>query len=419
MPQAARGRNALTSASPIEDGSHSAASAALGFYYQSLYALLSVLSAPHDDAAVCLERLDDVEVISNGQPLLTQLKHSLSEKPAAVSISSRALWKTLKAWIDVLPKVELKDTRFQLVTVAPLSSEHSLGTFLDKSADRTLLIASLVKEAERVIAEHQQGKAAGTTPVPHADRHSSCAAFLKLTESVRTLLISRITVVPGASNIAEISNDISNVLTNFPPERRDAIGVRLIEWWDLQIIYSLCDKRDRVISKLEVQQRVSELAGEIERDDLIADFEISLPPEDHVPDSMIARQIQLVGGTKREIQSAEREEWRARSQRHKWMKDRIDMAIRIDLYDNLLREAWEDKHGIMSETCEEADDPTKRIRGLELFRWSFDQAHTQVRPFAPNWSASYYVRGSYQIMAVQLTVGWHPDFATLLAENKA
>lgn len=409
----------LTSTGHIEDGTHSAASAALGFYYQSLYALLSVLKAPHDDAAVCLERLDDVEVISNGQPLLTQLKHSLSEKPASVSISSRALWKTLKAWIDVLPKVELKDTRFQLVTVAPLSTEHSLGAFLDESSDRTSLIVSLVEEAQRVVDEHQQGKLKGVTPTPHADRQSNCAAFLKLGEPIRTRLISRITVVPAVSDITGISHEISNTLTNFPPERREAIGTRLIEWWDLQVVYSLCGKRERVISKLEVQQKVSELSGEIERDELIADFELSLPPGDYIPDSMIARQIELVGGTKREIQSAEREEWRARSQRHKWMTNRIDMAIRIDLYDTLLREAWEDKHGVMSETCESADDATKQASGLELFRWSFNQAHAQVRPFAQNWSAPYYVRGSYQVMAVQLTVGWHPDFEKLLAEKKA
>ena len=97
----------MSSATHADDGGHSAVNAALGFYYQSLYGLLSIVKASHDDAAVCLERLDDVEIITNGQSLLSQLKHSLSKKPAAVTLSSVTLWKTLKAWIDVLGSVRI------------------------------------------------------------------------------------------------------------------------------------------------------------------------------------------------------------------------------------------------------------------------------------------------------------------------
>ena len=59
----------LSSAADVDDGSHSAAAAAMGFYYQSLYGLLCIVKATDDDAAVCLERLDDVEVEINGQTL--------------------------------------------------------------------------------------------------------------------------------------------------------------------------------------------------------------------------------------------------------------------------------------------------------------------------------------------------------------
>jgi len=65
-----------TTAVTAED--HSAINAALGFYYQSLYGLLAILKAVDDDATVCLERLDDVEIATNGQSLQVQLKHSLS-----------------------------------------------------------------------------------------------------------------------------------------------------------------------------------------------------------------------------------------------------------------------------------------------------------------------------------------------------
>lgn len=286
-------RSGLSSAAHVDDGGHSAINAALGFYYQSLYGLLAILRASHDDTAVCLERLDDVEILTNGQSLLTQLKHSLSKKPAAVTLSSIALWKTLKAWIDVLPAVSLNDTRFQLVTVAPLPSGSAFEVLLDELSPRTKLLTLLYSEAHRIVDEHQAAKKSGKYQLPHADRVSSCAAYLGLNDIVREKLLSRITVQPAASNISEIPKDIAKELKNFPPERRGAITQKLIEWWDLQVVYSLCDKRDRAITMLEVQQKVAEISGELEREELLADFQFVMPPGDHHPHSMISRQLQL------------------------------------------------------------------------------------------------------------------------------
>ncbi len=415
---AAEQEERLSSAAHVDDGDHSAVNAALGFYYQSLYGLLSIVRASNDDAAVCLERLDDVEILTNGQSLLSQLKHSLSKKPAAVTLSSIALWKTLKAWIDVLPAVSLNDTRFQIVTVAPLPSGSPLEVLLDDLSPRTQLLVLLQDEAQRVVDEHTAGKKAKKQPPPHADRVSSCVTYLALNDIVREKLLSRITVQPAASNINEIPKDIAKELKNFPPERREAITQKLMEWWDLQVVYSFCDKRDRAISMLEVQQKVTEISGELEREELLVDFQFVTPPGDHTPPSMISRQLQLVGGTIREIQAAEREEWRARSQRHKWLNERVDMAVRIDRYDQLLVEAWGDKHFVMVERHANATEDAKRASGLEIFRWSFSQAHAQIPPFAHNWNTSYYVSGSYQVLAVEQEVGWHPDYRVLLAEKK-
>lgn len=411
-------RDKLSSTADVDDGGHSAVNAALGFYYQSLYGLLSIVRASHDDAAVCLERLDDVEILTNGQSLLSQLKHSLSKKPAAVTLSSTALWKTLKAWIDVLHAVSLNDTCFQLVTVAPLPPGSPLEVLLDELSPRTNLLTLLHTEARRVVKEHQAAKEAKEHPFPHADRISSCAAYLELDDITREKFLSRITVQPAASNIKEIPKDIAKELKNFPPERREAITQKLMEWWDLQVVYSFCDKRDRAISLLEVQQKVAEIAGELERDELLADFQFVTPPEDHAPPSMISRQLQLVGATMGEVQAAEREEWRARSQRHKWINERVDMAVRIHRYDLLLVETWGDKHSVMVETHANTHEEEKRASGLEIFRWSYSQAHAQIPPFAHNWNTSYYVRGSYQVLAVEQEVGWHPDYRTLLAEKK-
>lgn len=404
----------VSSATTVARDGHSAIDAALGFYYQSLYGLLAIVKATEDDATVCLERLDDVEIILNGRPLLVQLKHSLSKKPAAVSLASVALWKTLRAWIDVLPKISLDDTRFQLVTVAPLPPSSALAPLLDERASRTGLLMLLEAEAQRVINEHAAAKKSGKSPLPHVERLPGCSAYLALPEAVREKLLTRATIHPAASDIDTIQLDITNALTNFPPDQREAISRRLMEWWDLQIVYSFCAKRERFITRLEVQQRLLEMAGELARDELLADFQFELPPDDHNPPSMIAMQLQLVNCTKSEIRSAQREEWKARSQRHKWMTERADMAVRIDRYDRYLVQEWRDRHDPIAEQHQSAPEDKKRAAGLEVFRWTFSQAHLEVDPFAKNWSASYYVRGSYQVLAVEQSVGWHPDYVTLL-----
>lgn len=168
---------------------------------------------------------------------------------------------------------------------------------------------------------------------------------------------------------------------------------------------------------LEVQEKLTEIAGEIERNELLADFQFATPPDEHIPPSLIAKQIQLVKGTSSEVQSAEREEWRARSQRHKWLSNRLDMAVRILTYDALLIEEWRLKHGIMVETLSTAQEKDKCASGLELFRWSFNNAYMQLPPFARNWNTTYYVRGSYQVLAVEKTVGWHPEYLALLKDK--
>jgi hypothetical protein len=396
---------------------HSASAAALGFYYQAFYALHALLTQSHDDATVCLERLDDVEIHVNGQSLLSQLKHSMSKTPPAITMSSKALWRTLKAWIDILPRVVLNETMFQLVTVAPFGKDGVLQALLDNSASREPLHDALTKEAERLVSEFKSAKDAKTSPLPHTELLPGCQAFLDLDLTLRLSLLNRISITTGNANIIDLEEDIANSLTLFLPENRAAISKRLIGWWDLQVIYTLANCRDKFISRVEVLKEISQIAADLERDELASDFDTSEPPLDHEPDSMLARQIDLVKGRRSDYAVARREQWRAHAQRELWSSSRLDMAARLTKYDYILQEAWKDKHGRMVEDCESLGDNEKCEAGKALLRWSTDDAHKEVQPLARNWNAPYYVRGSYQTLAIELRVGWHPEFDKLLGNQ--
>ena len=394
---------------------HSAEAAALGFYFQTFFALLQLMMQDTDNAAVAIEQLDDVAIKVDGHSLLFQLKHSLSATPPKVTLKSTPFWKTIRVWIDVMPNVTLSETTFNLVTVAPLAVDNPLAVLTDLVADRVALVDAMTKEAARVIDERTTAQKADK-PLPHSDRIVGCQAFLGLSASERLNLMRRTVIQPGSLAIGSIEDEIAKYLKLLPPEQRGAVAKRLVQWWDREVVYSLCGKRERIISRAELQHKISLIVSEIEQDKLVPDFEVANPPEDYQPDGMLARQIKLVDGQTSDLTKAIREEWKAREQRAKWLDGSPAMASTINDYDLVLQEHWSDRHSQMAEECVDLDQAGKSKPGLNVLRWTHEQAPNIVRPISAGWDAAYYVRGSYQVLAVDLKVGWHADFATLLGE---
>lgn len=399
-----------------QGGTHSAEAAALGFYYQAFFALLTLLGQSTDNAAVGIERLDDVELKADGHTLLYQLKHSMASEPPAISLKSRSLWRTVKVWIDVLSTVTLSETTFHLVAVGGVSSDSPLKVLSDSDADRAEIVAVMVEEAERVI-DLRAAAEKSKSPLPFADRVDGCRAFLALTPTERQNLMRRVKIQLHSPNIGAIEDLIAGHLKILPAEQRPTVAQRLIEWWDRQMVYSMCDKRQRVISRAELQHQISAIVGDLEQGKLQAEFETVSPPGDYQPDGVLARQIKLVDGTKSDHSRAIREEWKAREQRSKWLNSNPAMAPIINDYDTILEEHWSDRHSQMTEACAGLEEKEKCSSGLKILRWTHEEAPQVVRPIAEGWNAAYYVRGSYQVLAIDLQVGWHPEYKKLLAEN--
>mgnify|MGYP006994445583 CR=1 FL=1 len=139
---------------------HNADAAALGFYYQAYFALETLMLQTADDAAVAVERLDDVELVADGQKLLFQLKHSLLTKPAPITIASRALWRTVAVWADLLPTITLADTTLHLVAVGAISAGCPLDALTNTDVDRSAVVQAMVEEAQRVVDERAKAKQA-------------------------------------------------------------------------------------------------------------------------------------------------------------------------------------------------------------------------------------------------------------------
>lgn len=388
---------------------HSAEASALGFFYQSLYALDALLGLSTDNAAISIETLDDVQLDQDGQNLLYQLKHSIKAKPTSLTIKSKSLWKTIKAWVDILPQISMPDTKFHLVVVSGISEADPLNVLVDSAQERSSLLQALEIEANRVISERKTAQEL-KKKLPHADRKDGCEAFLGMSQALRKNLFDRVIVISNSPNINDIENSIEHKLTLIPTIHKKNITQKLVEWWDRQVIYSLSGVRDRYILRVELLSKIMEISAEIEHEKLLPEFERSGVPAGHIPHSGLIAQIDLVKGRESDKTKAIREEWRAREQRSKWVRKNPGLSATIYEYDVLLKEYWEDKYLAMCENCESSDESQKCNEGLELLRWTHNEAPNQIRPIAEEWSSAYYVRGSYQVLAINLTIGWHPDY---------
>lgn len=397
---------------------HSADASALGFLYQAQYALLRLWNETSFEAVIYLETLDDVVLKSNGQTILEQLKHSLSTKPGAITVASVNLWKTLKAWIDVLPDLDLSKTSLHLVTVADICPTSPLKVLLDETGSRDELLVALQEEAQRVIQERADADAKGIKPLPHAQRAPGCEAFLNLPNDLLAEILSRIRLKPSQQNIRHIEDELAKTLTSVLAKDQSRVAALMVEWWNRQIIHAHCGKRDKAIHRFELVKRHMEIVADIEHDNLVDYFAAELPPDTYRSHPMVENQINLVGGTATWLQRAVTNEWRARESRSRWSTENPTWRERISKYDDRLAEEWSYKHADMCEECDGQPDDVKKKKGNKILSWSFYEAPDKIETLAPGVTAPSYIRGTYHILSIDGRVGWHPDYLYLLGFKK-
>ncbi|MNJ58720.1 hypothetical protein D3C77_543700 [compost metagenome] len=141
---------------------------------------------------------------------------------------------------------------------------------------------------------------------------------------------------------------IARELKHTPKDYRPAVTKRLVEWWGLQIIHSLCGLRDRVISVAELHQMIAEIESDLIEDNLSWEFDDAMFPPGHTPHRMIERQIALVDGGKVDLKRATRDQWRAHEQRSSWVTGNPAMKLKVATYDSRLIEYWSSGSRVLS-----------------------------------------------------------------------
>ncbi|MFD4460124.1 ABC-three component system protein [Nocardia sp. NBC_00802] len=386
-----------------------ASASALGYLYQLRVALQRCveLSRGGIEWSVAIEATDDVESLIGSRTELTQLKKR-AENVRLTDLSTD-LWKTIRVWSEAITerRIDLAETSFYLVTTAELP-DGSAGYFLqpetsghrDEQAAEALLIQARQSSESKTLAK-------------------AFEAFDAVDEQRRAELISRIEVIGDAPGMDEIRNDLLGY-ASLAVERRfaEAFLQRLEGWFFQRASVQMSTPGSDPVTGAEFDELFTDLRSQIGEQNLPIDRDIvELTAMDlaalDATDKVFVHQLRLIDVGAERIRFAVRDWMRAFTQRSRWANENLVRTGEIGAYERRLREEWESQFAEMREELgdEATEDEMKRQARL-IYRWVDRDARMRIRP---GCDEVFVTKGSYQMLADELQVGWHPDFTARLA----
>jgi hypothetical protein len=397
--------------------SFGAAPSAAGYLYQARLALALCLKYVNAGAGVevGIERLDDVSFEADGTALeLLQAKHHIG-RVANLTDKSVDLWKTLRIWSDATAKDPSLPARTRLALVTTGSApENSAAAKLRPLEAYPVGKAREPKEAAALLEE--VAEAGG-----NQELEAAYNAFLALSPSMRISLVSSIEVLDDQPLVTDLGNVIEKDLRMLAPRGRAAIARERLEgWWWPRVCKALVANPSESISVLEVEAKLDDIRDSMKRDALVADQEHVEPTIDEIADyegRPFVRQLQVVGVGGNRIEFAKRDYYRAFTQRSKWVREHLVFDGEIAKYEAILVEEWQPRFQQMLDKIQDGDttEASRRRAGQELYSWVEADARFPFRTI----SHRFLTVGSYHILANDLRVGWHPDYETVCAAEKA
>lgn len=379
----------------------SAGESALGYLFQCRLALLFALARlrDRDDTDIAIESLDDVTFFVDGRPEdLLQTKHHLTTK-ATLTDASTDLWKTLRIWVSQLQLVQ-DGVRLFLISTST-APPGSVAEKLREGPGRD--IAGAQKRLAEVVATstNQENAVAYST--------FNGVGFDKQIE-----LLDAVTVIDSSPDVVDVRAEIERELRLVVrPNHLAAFADRLEGWWYARVVRNLAKQDTGFILGKELRSQIDDFRDQFRQDNLPVDFE-NVFPDDDVVKAMLGKpfveQLRLVALADTRIRYAVVDFYRAFEQRSRWLREDLLLIGDLENYEKRLVEEWERAFERIKQNHEFTEEPNKAAAGREVFDWAQD-ANVFIRP---QCQQPYIHRGSFQILADKLKIGWHPEFLARL-----
>jgi len=393
------------------DTAHSAAASALGYIYQCRLALVYALRrlATGKSFKLSIETLDDVVFDNDGAAVeLLQAKHHISGT-ASLTDSSPELWSALRVWCEALTSGALpQDALVYLLTTSSAPNGSA---------------ASYLGPLDRDEAAALQRLSAALTTSTNQTNTAAYSAFRNLSDQQRKDLMKRTTIFASAASIHDLDDELRQVMFfAVAREHLDSFLQRFEGWWFRRVILHLSQNGDHIHGD-ELESKQAELREQFKRDQLPIDSDIMTASIDAsgYQDMVFVHQMRLIEVSSRRIVLAIQDYFRAYEQRSRWMREELLLVGELDQYESRLVDEWERLFEQMrDELGDDAAENAKRTAAHSIFKWVESGMHTPIRGGMQEHTIA---RGSYQMLADDLRVGWHLDFrdrlAALLASAEA
>ncbi|MEU5385037.1 ABC-three component system protein [Kitasatospora cineracea] len=386
-----------------------ASASALGYLYQLRVALQRCveLSRGGIEWSVAIEATDDVQTLVGSHTELTQLKKR-AENVKLTDLSSD-LWKTIRVWSEAVTekRIDSAETSFYLITTAELP-DGSAGFFLQPKASGH----RDAQAAEALLVQARQVSESKTLA-------KAFAAFDALGDRRRAELVSRIEVIGDAPGMDEIRDDLLGY-ASLAVERRFAESFlqRLEGWFFERASVQMSSPGSDPVIGAEFDELFNDLRNQIGEHNLPIDPDIfaltaAAPAAVDAADKVFVHQLRLIDVGAERIGYAVRDWVRAFAQRSRWANENLLRAGEIGAYERRLVEEWQSRFAEMREDLgDEATEEEMKREAKLIYRWVDREARMRIRA---GCEEVFVAKGSYQMLADELRVGWHPDFTARLA----
>lgn len=332
---------------------HQAPAQMLGYLYQVRCALNLLLSDTNEQLSICIEKFDDVAFSNDGESpsALIQTKHHINGH-GDLSDKSIDLWKTIKIWIDHVSTYGFENTKFIIITTAS-APENSAASLLRTDNRNVVRAFELLKQASEL-----------------SDNKSNAAyysAFSKMQADTMQRILDHATVMDNSDNIVDVAESIKHrIRYSTRPGFEDKVFERIEGWWFEKAIEALSSATPIFVSQGQVRSKICDVAAE------------------YLPDNL---PIDIV------------------------FLETVDID-ELDKYEYRLIDEWEHHFARMSDELDDnSDEQKKQEMGRSLYNLIEHSTDIRIRPLC---SDAFVMRGSYHMLANNLRVGWHLDFAKRL-----
>ena len=387
---------------------HQASEQLIGYLYQVKYALFLLLEKDNPLYKISIEKFDDVAFEEEGTPKeLIQLKHHVGTK-GSLSNASVDLWRTLKVWMDAITENDslIKETNFLLITTS-VAPHNSAAYYLRDFEERN------TKSAYDLLKDVAEGYG-NSTNYPAYD------LFLQIDESKMLSLLNKIIILDCSANIIDVDKKIRHELRySCASSAENFVFERLEGWWFSSSIEALLSDNPVYINQKQIRDIIVQFSQEYSENNLPIDediLNINGIDENDIPvkQRIFLEQLRLLNVSDNRLKLALNDYYRAFQQRSRWIRDDLLYINELENYERRLIDAWNDAFEWMCDEIDDdgIDDEDEIIRrGKSLYREIMKQ-EILIRPLC---GEPFVMKGSYQILANSLKVGWHKDFINRLS----